>query len=537
MTRYSNCASVIARTLHRAGARYVFGHPGGEVVELIDAFETEGLRFILTGHEATAAFMAGTVGRLTETPGVCVATLGPGACNLVLGVGSALLDRDPLLAFSARTATHRIHRSNKQNLPLNALFAPITKWSTALYGTATETTIREALNTAATPPRGPVYVTIPADVATGEDRPDDPMDRPPGAPSHDSRNLDELIARINAARRPVGVVGIAMDAAKDAPAVRRFFQDTGIPFTVTVQAKGIADETDSRFLGTVAPAAGERHIIEWLKESDCIVGVGFDPVESSQLWHYDAPLYIVANAPVGFGDYRPKLECVGDVPALLDRIRDACRGRSLHDAAAIASLRKQVDDSIRPPCAHTSTGLSPYHLVSRLREWLPEETVLTSDVGAHKNVIGQVWRAPAPGSFLMSNGLSSMGYGVASCMAAALLYPERPVVAVTGDGAFSMMVHELETTRRTGIAPLFIILCDASLAVIKVAQKLRGLPHRGVDFLPVDWVQVAEGYGVRAKHAGTMEEVEDAVRSWLADRHALALAVAVDESLYTGLQY
>ncbi|MDE2845194.1 MAG: thiamine pyrophosphate-binding protein, partial [Gemmatimonadota bacterium] len=165
MTPNHTCAEVIARTLHEAGVRFAFGHPGGEVLELIDALERTGIRFVLTGHESTAAFMASAVGRLTGTPGVCVATLGPGACNLVLGVGTAYLDRDPVLAITARTSTERHHRSNKQNLPLIDLFTPITRWSVDLEGADVEDTVKTALSVATGPPWGPVYLSLPSDLA------------------------------------------------------------------------------------------------------------------------------------------------------------------------------------------------------------------------------------------------------------------------------------------------------------------------------------------------------------------------------------
>ncbi|MBM3264199.1 MAG: thiamine pyrophosphate-binding protein [candidate division Zixibacteria bacterium] len=537
MAHHATCAAVIARALYDMGVRHAFGHPGGEVLELIDALETQGISFALVGHESTAAFMAATAGRLTGIPGVCLSTLGPGACNLTLGVASAYLDRDPLLAFSARVATHRIGRSNKQNLPLNNLFGTISKWSIALDGAATETTIRDAMRVAATPPWGPVYVSIPADVATGPDRPDTLPPQAPVSPLPDMRVLDSIVTALNHARRPVGVVGIAMNAVKDAPAVRRFFAETGIPFTVTVQAKGIVDETSPGFPGAVAPAAGERHVIEWLQQSDCILGVGFDPVEISQTWHFDAPLHIVANTSVGFGTYHPPSECVGDVATLLDRIRENYRGVGEYADHDIHALRAHIDKAICPEETHSSAGLAPYHLVKRLRALLPDETIVTSDVGAHKNVIGQAWRAPSPHTLLMSNGLSSMGYGPASALAAALIHLDRPVVAITGDAAFAMMVHELETARRLGIAPLFVVLCDRSLAVIKIAQRLRNLPPTGVDFAPVDWAKVAQGFGVRGETAHTFADVERVVGDWLSCREPLVLAVSVDESLYKGLRY
>lgn len=530
-------ATVIARALHEAGIRYMFGHPGGEVVEFMDALESQGIAFVLTGHESTATFMAGTVGRLTGIPGACLATLGPGACNLVLGVGSAYLDRDPLLAFSARTATGRIHRSNKQNLPLNDLFAPITKWSVALEGKGSAQTIEDAVYLSTAYPRGPVYFSIPADVTTGTEQANGPSPSPPASPDPNDRAFDNVVKALNTARKPVGVIGIAMDAEKDAPAVRRFFQETGIPYVDTCQAKGIADPNGPRFLGSVLPAAGDMPITEWLLESDCVLGVGFDPVESSKEWHFDVPLYAIANGPIGFGTFQPPVECTGDVSVLMDRLCEAYEGGNDWQDTAIQTLRQRVTDIIRPEATSTEKGLSPYHLIADLRHMLPEETIISGDVGAHKNILGQVWRAPQPNTFLMSNGLSSMGYGVSAAMAAALVRPDQPVVSITGDGAFAMMVQELETVRRMNIAPLFIVLCDASLAIIKFAQKLRDLPPSGVDFLPVDWAKIAEGFGVRGETATTTQEVQQSIASWLSSREPMVLAVALDESLYTGLRY
>lgn len=565
-TRNHTCAEAIARTLHEAGVRFAFGHPGGEVLELIDALERSGIRFVLTGHESTAAFMAAAVGRLTGVPGVCLATLGPGACNLVLGVGTAYLDRDPVLAITARTSTERHHRSNKQNLPLIDLFTPITRWSVDLEGADVEDTVKTALSVAAGPPRGPVYLSVPSDVAgkpvTGADSSNNPdssvnadssaiaagaasqagqaghgTSHPPHPTPADESDLPRILSTLNGAERPVVVVGIAMDAARDAPAVRRFLRDTGLPYATTVQAKGIVDERGDRFLGTIAPAAGEDRIIEWLRQSDCVLGIGFDPVEVSRLWHFDAPLQIVANAPVGFGTFTPPAACVGDVSALLDRIAEEYHGRCRWTDDEIGYLKARVDAVYHPPSEEGPEGMSPYHLVGALREALPEDTIVSSDVGAHKNVMGQRWRAPEPGAFLMSNGLSSMGYGVGAAMGAAMALPDRPVAAITGDGAFAMMVQELETVRRTGIAPLIVVLYDASLAVIKIAQQARKLPVTGVDFSPVDWVKVAEGFGIAAEAVSNLDETRDAVARWVRRREARVLVAPVDERLYTGLKY
>ena len=530
-------AAIAAQTLHSCGVRFVFGHPGGEVVDFIEALVQHDIAFILTGHESAAAFMAGAIGRLTGSPGVCLTTLGPGACNLVLGVACAYLDRDPLLAISARSATNRINISNKQNLSLNNIFAPITKWSVALDGASTAGTLQTAIAVARTPPQGPVYLSLPADVAVGPDRPNDPAPVPPALPAPDDFAFEAIAHALNTARRPIGVVGLALDPQQDMAAVRRFFTETGIPYVVLPQAKGIADEDGDGYLGTVAPGAGDALIVEWLEKSDCLLGVGFDPVESSQDWHYHRPLYSLANGPVGFNEYQPEAECIGDVTALLDRLRAAYRGHPEWTQSEVSELQRRVAAAIVPAAESGSAGLSPYHLMHALREATPDETILTTDVGAHKILIAQVWRTLQPHTFFVSNGLSAMGYAVSAALAAALLRPQQPVLSVVGDGGFAMMVQELETARRMGVAPLLVVLCDRSLAVIKVAQDMRGIPHRGVDIGPVDWAKVAEGFGAKGVTATTFDQVQRAVDDWLAQPELTVLAVPIDESLYLGLTY
>ncbi len=531
-----SCAAAIAETLHEGGVRYVFGHPGGEVVDLIEALEKAGIRFVLTGHEAAAAFMASTVGRLTGTPGVCLATLGPGACNLVLGVGAAYLDRDPILAISARSPASRSVVSQKQNLSLNELFGPVCKWSVDLSKTGVRETITSALRVSTAAPAGPVYLTIPNDVAV------DRASHGKGASTPDltcghSGSLDAIAAVLNRAERPVGIVGVALDVTRDSAAVRRFFSQSQIPYVVLPQAKGIADEFGPGYLGTVASAAGDAVLVNLIRRSDCLLGVGFDPVESAQDWHLRQPVYSLAGCSIAFGDFMPASECVGDVTILLDRLLEAYKTRATWTAADIRGARQGVADAICPGTGAGANGLAPFHLVRELHETLPGETILSVDVGAHKMLVSQVWRAASPGTFLTSNGLSAMGYGLPSALAAALIRPGRPVAGVFGDAGFAMMVQELETARRLGLRPLLVVMCDRSLAIVKVAQAMRNIPYRGVDFLPVDWARVAEGFGARGVTVTTLEEMRRTGEAWLEKPELTVVAARVDEELYAGMEY
>lgn len=531
------CAALIAQTLHDAGVNYVFGHPGGEVVELIDALGKCGVQFILTGHESAAAFMAGAVGRITGTPGVCLSTLGPGACNLVLGVGCAFLDRDPLLAFSARTSTDRSAISSKQNLDLNRLFVPISKWSVAMNGGKVADVLCSAISVARKPPRGPVYLTLPSDISANPEKNHEAALVPPRGAIGDTADLGKISRALSAAARPIGVVGIALDPKDDCAAVRRFFADTGIPYVTTPQAKGLADESGAGFLGTAGGGGGDQPIVDWLNQSDCLLGVGFDPVESSQDWHLQRPLYSIANSSICYEKFRPTAECVGKVGPFLDQLRSEYRGACVWRTDAIDELRRCTQRLICPHSRCGPKGLSPFHVIQTLRGCLPNETLVTADVGAHKMLLTQAWHAPEPGSFFISNGLSAMGYGVPAAITASLLEPNRPVVGIIGDGGFGMMVQELETAQRIRVKPLLVVFWDRSLAVIKLAQRARGFASDGVDFAPVDWAKVASGFGARGVTAGTFGAVEEAVTRWLVHPELTVLAVPIDEELYVGLTY
>jgi acetolactate synthase-1/2/3 large subunit len=531
------CAEVISQTLKAAGISHAFGYPGGEVVDLIEALDRNGIEFLLTGHESTAAFMAAATGRLTGRPGVCLATVGPGACNLVIGVGCAFLDRDPLLAFSATTAVGRVNINNKQNLALQAMFAPISKWSATLPGQGTAGSVCSAVEVACRPPRGPVYLGLPSDLANRPDQSNGLGPEPPKLPAADDSRFDDLVDTLNRSSQPIGVIGLALNAHEDAAAVRRFFAATGIPFAVMPQAKGVADEAGEMFLGTAAAAAGEAFILDWVRQSDCILGLGFDPVETPAGWHQGRTFCSIANAPVGFGDYHPDVECIGSVGALAGRLQQAYRGNPGWSRTGVEALRRKVAGAITPPVSSTAQGLSPFHLMRAVREVLPEAGIVTTGSGAHKMVMCQDWRTPAPGKFIVSNGLSAMGYGFSATLAAALAHPNLPVVSLIGDGEFAMMVHELETARRLKLNPLFVVLCDRSLAVIKVAQDEHKVPHRGVDFLPVDWAKVAEGFGVHSRVAATLPDLQSAVQCWIDSPELTVVVAPVDESLYAGLSY
>lgn len=532
-------AQVIANGLFRSGIRYVFGIPGGEVVDLIEAFETIGIKFILMGHESAAALAAGTMGLATGTPGVCLSTLGPGACNLVLGVGEALLDRHPLIAISARTAASLEGWFSHQNLSLNEMFAPISKASIPLDGKGTDQVLRQALDLALTPPCGPVYLTLPGDVAGLPEKSGSPAKTQTNAPASqpDRKTLEKIQSNLNQARRPIAVVGIALDQHRDTAAVRDFLRRTGIPYVDTPKTKGLVDPASDAFLGTCLSSSGDALIADFLRQSDCLLGIGYDPVESVHDWHISENYFAVTNASTAFSAYRPHLEAVGDVSLMVSQLAENYTGQPEWDPTEWQRLRDSVQRAITPEMEASQRGLAPFYVARMVRHLLPPETRISVDTGQHKMLFGQVWNTNQALTYFSSNGLSSMGPGVPGAIALALLDPDRPTISVSGDGGFGMMVQELETVRRLGLSPLFVVLCDQALSLIRIPQKMRGYASRGVDFEIVDWAMVAEGFGVKGEWARTLDELERAVISWRDAPQATVLAVQIDETLYRGNSY
>lgn len=543
----STIAETIAGQLFQGGVRFVFGQPGGEVVDLIEALENRGIRFVLMGHESAAAFAAAAVGQATGVPGVCLSTLGPGACNLTLGIGDAYLDRHPMLAISARTAAHQEAWFNHQNLRLNELFAPISKASIPLDGSATATTIQDALALASHSPRGPVYLSLPADIAVQPDNASATPDNASGAPVNSFSeplpplDSDAVLSRIelalNGAERPVVVVGISLDQQRDMGPIRAFLAATGLPYADTPKTKGLVDHRGAGYLGTCLSASGDAIINDLIRQSDCILGLGYDPVETTYDWHLSDHYHAIVDGPTSFGLFQPSFEAIGDVGAMVRRLAARYDGRPIWNPEIFAAVRRQVESAIRPEIEAGEAGLSPFTVANTLRTELPASTRLAVDTGQHKMLFCQAWRTEKPLTFFCSNGLSSMGFAVPTAIALTLLDPQHPAVSVAGDGGFAMMVQELESVNRLGISPLFVVLCDQALSLISLPQQMRNLPRRAIDLAPVDWAKVAEGFGVRGQWARTSDELRQAISNWRKAPTATVLAVQIDDALYRGNKY
>jgi acetolactate synthase-1/2/3 large subunit len=345
----------------------MFGLPGGEILDFIESARQAGIRFILTRHEATAAFMADVTGQIQRRPGVCVSTLGPGAVNMTLGVANAYLDRSPLIAITASLAKSAEPYATHQHLDLNAVYRPFTKHTVLLDGHGTEAKVRQAIDESTALRMGPVHIALPSDVARS------PSNEPAAIAARDSprpasraadADINRVATALSAARRPVLIVGLDVNPKTETSAVRAFVDRMSLPTFVTPKAKGIISEDHAWFSGVCAGVAGDPVIVEFLESADLLVGVGFEPVESDKLWHQTCPLVSVGPVSIAAGGFRPHAEAVGDLAATLASVGECARVRHEWSDDAVPRLRERLDAVLRP--AARPRGLSGYELTRAL---------------------------------------------------------------------------------------------------------------------------------------------------------------------------
>jgi acetolactate synthase-1/2/3 large subunit len=529
-------ADLIVRTLRDAGVRYGFGVPSGNVLPLIEAMRLGGIHFALTAHEGSAAFAADVMGRLTEVPGLAIATLGPGATNLTTGVGSAYLDRSPLLAITCNLHTPQLGRRIQMFIDHHTLFRPITKASLALRKGRVAAVLEEALDLARSEPAGPVHLDLPEDVALApalEDVPPIPAGRRM-RPAPDAA-IERAAELLRQARRPVAVLGAsAMRMARPA-LLRELVERHRLPFASTTMAKGLIDEDHPLSLGCIERARRQVQR-EFLRGADLIVGLGYDVVEVEyEAWIGQVPLLAVDVEPVDAdSSVRVAHQVVGDLDASLARLAALPPLAPEWPAEVAPRHRARFQAALRPQVA----GFAPHQAIDVVRAVLPPEGILAFDVGAHTHQIAGQWAAHEPGTFLITNGWSSMGFGLPAGIAAKLARPDRPAVALIGDGCFQMTCGELATAKRLGIALPVVVLDDNWLALIQVKQVRRRFGVYGTELLPeLRRDPPAHYFGVPAVPARGPEELEKALRDALRADGPTVIEAVVDGGHYLETVY
>src|SRR5438876_6508156 len=520
-------ANAIGDRLRAAGVRYVYGHPGGEVVDLIEGFREAGLEFVLTKHETAAAFMAEAAAAATGIPGVCLATLGPGATNLVTGIAHAYLDRAPVLAFTGQLPAERYEIATHQRLDLRSLFAPITKWQATLSPSNAAPVIERALRTALRARRGPVYLEVPSDVPK-QGTIDVALPRfvTEPVPAIDADGVRAAAARLRGADQPLLLVGMDANETAVADSLRRLAEAWGIPVMVSPKAKGVFREDHPLFLGTIE-GLGTAFLFDYIDTCDLVLMVGFDPVEFDRDWTAKARIVHIGVVPNDDRYYGSEVEIVGPIDdALTDLLASATPAPKV-SRDELNAFRDAFTSRVRG----SAKGLTAQDVLAELRAALPEDALVTCDVGYNKAVSAQCWPAYRPRTFFVSNGLSSMGYGLPAALALRLADRTRPVACVLGDGGFAMAMAEIETGTRLGLGVTVVVLADDALSQIKAGQERKGYAVTGTTFGAIDYEKLGSAFGIDARTVSTVAECRGAFRQAPRDRLML-IAARIDPASY-----
>lgn len=531
-------ADLIARTLYDAGVRHCFGIPSGQVLRLIESMRNAGIEYVLVSHEGAAGFMADVVGRLTGIPGVCLATLGPGATNMTTGVGNAFLDRSPLIAITGQVPAPQLKRRVQMRIDQQDLFRPLTKATLAVESGRVIAGVREALRVARAEPPGPVHLDLPEDVALA------PAAEPPreltlAAPTQltlaASLDLAPLEHLLRGARRPVAAIGFSVLRSGALQSLGRFLERQRLPFVTTMMAKGAVPEDHPLWVGVVGRAR-RKTVEDFLARADLVVGIGYDPVEINyEEWMPKVPLIHLDGEPADVDEtVHVAYQVVGDLGATLVGLELLPPGTNDWKPQELAAFRKHLENSLR---LTLNAGFQPWEALDLLRQALPRDAIVTCDVGAHTHLVATQWRTHHPQTLLVSNGWSSMGYGIPAALAAKLARPDREVASVMGDGCFLMMAGEMATARRLGRKVLFVVLNDNWLALIKVKQERRKFALTGVELGEMNSPPPDQYFGVLSRTARTPQEFRAALQWALATDGPTVIEAMVRPELYSEILY
>ncbi|NJL40434.1 MAG: acetolactate synthase large subunit [Leptolyngbyaceae cyanobacterium SM1_4_3] len=496
----TNTAELLVQCLENEGVEYIFGLPGEENLQILQALKDSSIRFITTRHEQGAAFMADVYGRLTGRAGVCLSTLGPGATNLMTGVADANLDRAPLVAITGQVGTDRMHIESHQYLDLVAMFSPVTKWNTQIVRPSnTPEIVRKAFKLAQTEKPGAVHIDLPENIAampaTGQPLRTDGREKTFAA----FHSIEKAAALISQAQNPLILVGNGVIRAKASEALTEFATRLNIPVANTFMGKGVIPYTHPLAIWVVGLQQRD-YISCGFDNTDLVIAVGYDLIEySPKRWNPtgEIPIVHIDDTPAEIdSSYIPAAEVVGDISDALDEIFKRSDRQNKPDPYAL-SLRDDIRADYKQYASDDGFPIKPQKLIYDLRQVMGPEDIVISDVGAHKMWMARHYHCDRPNTCLISNGFAAMGIAIPGAVAAKLVAPDRKVVAVTGDGGFMMNCQELETALRVGTPFVTIIFNDGGYGLIEWKQLNHYGESNFVHFTNPDFVKLAESMGLK----------------------------------------
>jgi acetolactate synthase-1/2/3 large subunit len=508
-------SDLLVAALESEGVDRIFGVPGEENLDVVESLRGSKIELVLTRHEQAAAFMAATHGRLTGRPGVCISTLGPGALNFSTGAAYAHLGAMPMIMITGQKAIMTARQARFQIVDVIASMRPLTKMTRQIVSAPSiPTLVREAFRVAMEERPGPVHLELPEDVA-GEDVPGKvplvpphPVDIPVAHPAA----LQRAAEMIMAAKRPLIMLGAAASRPRSTAGIGGFVLRSGIPFFTTQMGKGTVAGGSKLYVGTTALSERD-YVHEAIDRADLIIAVGHDTIEKPPfIMGPKGPKVIhVGYTPANVEEvFFPHAEVVGDVGPSLELLAGMVEGK-VPNAAALLPLREKILARLTDRATEERFPPTPQRIVHDVRQVMPSDGIVALDNGMYKIWFARNYRTYVANTLLLDNALATMGAGLPSAMMAKLLYPDRRVLAVCGDGGFMMNSQEMETAVRLKLDLVVLILEDSAYGMIRWKQAVDKFPDFGLTFGNPDFVRYAESYGAKGTRVTATEDLVPAL--------------------------
>lgn len=509
-------AHLLVQCLEAEGCEYVFSVPGEETMDILDALAgTDRIRHITTRHEQGAAFMADVYGRLTGRASVAMATLGPGATNLVTGIADAYLDRAPMVAITGQAGSDKLHKEAHQVVDIVRMFQPVTKWNTRVERVdAIPEIVRKAFRVATLEKPGPTHIELPENLAAAAPESGDAAQPIPPGRTYFPEPTDEAIEHaarlLSGSHRPIILAGNGVLRRRGSDALRALAKGLHVPVAATFMGKGAIDDRSHLSLMAVGLQARD-HVLAGFDRADLVICVGYDLVEYGPArWNPDGRKRIlhIDTQPAEIDTaYRPEVELVGAIDLTLERLlaavlpvgvggRDAAARHAAKEIVVNADLRTALLDDLMAAKDDQAFPIKPQRAIYEMRRALGPKDIVVSDVGAHKVWVSRLYQAYEPNTVIISNGFAAMGIALPGAIAATLVHPDRKVIALCGDGGFLMNSQELETAKRIGTNIVVVVWRDDGYGLIDWKQRNEfGRPF-GVEFGNPDFVAYAQSFGI-----------------------------------------
>ncbi|QNL50168.1 acetolactate synthase large subunit [Olivibacter sp. SDN3] len=527
-------ADLFIKALENEGVEVIFGLPGEENIDFLEALRDSNIRFIVTRHEQSAGFMAATYGQLTGKPGVVLATLGPGATNLITAAAYAQLGGKPMLMITGQKPIQENEQISFQIVDVVGMMIPVTKFSKRIsFGSQVPAIVREAFRIAVRERPGAVHIELPEDVARKKVDTEPFQVIPDHFPQASESVIKEAITMIRSAKKPLVLIGASANRKDLYDLLSDFIEHNSFYFFNTQLGKGVINEQSSYYLGTAA-LSKDDFIHDAVKQADLIINIGHDVAEKPPfLMKEDAQRVIhISYQPAVIDEvYYPHLSVIGDIAAAINQINSKLEN-TVSDKESRSYLEEQrhISQTLNRYNRDDRFPILPQRLCSIIREELAPDDIVTLDNGMYKLWFARLYKTYEPNTLLLDNSLASMGAGLPSAIAAKLIYPKQRVISVNGDGGFLMNSQELETAKRLGLDLTVIVVRDDAYGMVRWKQESMGLDDFGLSYDNPDFVKYAESYGAQGYRPNTVTAFQKTLQQSLHKPGIHLIDLAIDYS-------